>query len=337
MRGPLEVLRPHPHRGDIVAAGAVPITLAILLVDVRFAEQWTDPVRLAVVGIAAAFVAAMSLLAPMEGPGPRAYQTVLFVSGLALIQAALLRLAAVLGADATLSASTLVWTEALLAAAALVPATRRNSSAATLIAALAAGVAALAFVRWAFDPLTAGPFRWTLLILIVAYGVGVMALRDRRRRHAVQLVSAAGLAAAGIAASLLGVVGDVVFGEAAPVLLVFDFAPSGAAWGWELVILLVGFGLVAYAGADDERGPAYLGAVVLLAFVVVAGPAPPGEASLVGWPLVLGLMGIAGFAIGLRPLRPLPPPPAGDDEPPAGGPLPGPLPTPETLGPDASA
>ena len=91
-----------------------------------------------------------------------------------------------------------------------------------------------------------------------------------------------------------------------------DRATSGVGFGWKLYMLALGFGLVAYAGADREPGPAYLGTAVLLLFAVVVSFPSLGGArggSLVGWPLFLLVVGGAGLAIGLRPRRPLPPPP----------------------------
>ncbi len=306
----------------------MPFTLAIVIVDLRFAGAWSAGVRFVIVAAAAALVGTMAWIAPLEGFAPRAYQTVLYVTGLVLLQAALLRLAVILGAgDSGLpGAGTLAWTEAALAAAAVAVAARRNSSAATLIAAVAGGAAALAFVPWAFDPATADPQRWVLAGLLVAYGAGVMALRDRRRRHAVQLVSAAALATLALVLSFAG--SGLALGAA---LIGAGLGPAG--WGWELLVLLVGFGLVAYAGADDERGPAYLGAAVLAGFVLLAAPPGRGGPSLLGWPLVLAAMGLAGFVIGLRPRRPLPPEPdAGAGPGPAPAPVvPGPAPTPDAL------
>src|SRR5436190_22062569 len=98
-RGPLDHVRPHPHRGDLVAAGAVLLTTALLLIDVRFTDKWAAFPRFLVVGVGAALVFGMALLAPMEGSRPRAYHSVLLVSGLALVLAALSELADALGGD----------------------------------------------------------------------------------------------------------------------------------------------------------------------------------------------------------------------------------------------
>jgi hypothetical protein len=187
----------------------------------------------------------------------------------------------------------------------------------TLVTAVVGSFTLLAFVDWVFAPEGVATFRWILLALVIGFVAGLAYLRERHRRHAVMLVNAAGLALIA-----LGISFAPVF--ATPVFVRTEGAPSdagtfhplafSAGFGWELVLLLGGFGLIAFAAADGERGPGYLGAAVLgLAILVLATPGD--AATLVGWPLFLLLVGIAGIVFGLRPRRELPPPPdASDDE-----------------------
>ena len=87
----------------------------------------------------------------MQQGRPYAFQSVLLVCGLLLLFPALLTLADVLGADfGGFPAGALVWTSLLFAGAALYPAVARGSAICALIAALALGVAGLAFVNWVF-------------------------------------------------------------------------------------------------------------------------------------------------------------------------------------------
>ena len=296
----LDAIRPHPHRGDVIAAGAVVLTVAILLMTVRMDDAWGAGAHLVVTGLACALVLAMALLATLEGESPRAYQSVLLIAGLALLAVALLRLAQALGADHPVGSGALTWTALVLALTALWCGRTRNSAVCTLIGTAAAGGATLAFVDWAFDPHGVSTFRWVLLALMAAYTFASLRERDQRPRHGVALINAAGLAALALAGTfgLFGLTGHVE-----------------AAAGWELVLLGAGCGLVAYAGVDREPGPGYLGFFVLAAFVIVAGP-DPSEPSILGWPLLLVLAGGALLVIGLRPRRPLPPEPGPDEEPP---------------------
>ena len=304
-RSALDLLRPHPHRGDLIAAGAVPLTVAVVMLNVRMDATWGNGIHLVLTDLTCAVVLGMGLLAEREGEFPRAYQTVLLLAGLTLLAVTLLRLAQVLGAEEPLeSSSTITWMAAVFTAIAAVPAWERiNSPICALVEVVAGGIALLAFVDWVFDPHGATTFRWILLLLIAVYTAAHLRWRDSRPRHAVHMVNAAGLAGLAIAAT---------FGGA----LILPFADGGdpGTW-WELVIAAVGFGLLAYAGVDREPGPAYLGFGLLLAFVVLAGVPSSDGASIVGWPLLLLLLGGAAVAAGLRPIRPLPPPPDAGQEP----------------------
>jgi hypothetical protein len=310
MAGRLALLRPHPHRGDLIAAGAVPFTLAIVLLNVRMDAQWGNGIHLVITALGCALVLGMGFMAEREPEHehPRAYQTILLVAGLVLLAIALGRLAEVLGADSPLSSSgALTWTSALFAAVAAVAAWGRINSPICALAELVAGaVFALAFVDWVFDPESATTFRWILLVLIAVYAAGHLYWRDRKRRHAVHFVNAAGLAGIAVATTFVGALVGAAFaaglaGERGPV-------PDPGTW-WELVILAVGAGLVAYAAVDREPGPAYLGFAVLALFTQLAGLPGADGASIVGWPLLLLALGGAALAAGLRPLAPLPPSP----------------------------
>lgn len=310
MSSVLDRLRPHPHRGDVIAAGAVPLALAAIVIELRM-TQWPLGPRFGVIGVIAALLLTMAWLAPLEGDSPRVYHSVLLVCGLLPLVVALVLLAEVLGASRPPGAGGLFWVFAAEASVATASARRFNSGVCTLIAALAAAVAIEAFVLWAFKPHGLGAVRTILLVLTVGFAIGATRLRDHRRRHAVQLANAAGVAALAIALTyalsflLFGSVGSADHGGA-----VGQNTGPGVPFGWEVYLLAVGFGLVAYAAADREPGPAYLGTVVLLAFALLAGIPSSTRGSLVGWPLFLLAIGAAGLVIGLRPRKELPPPPA---------------------------
>jgi hypothetical protein len=303
----IERLRPHPHRGDIIAAGAVPLAVAAFVIELRM-TQWALGPRFAVIALIAGLLLVMGWLAPLEGDGPRSYHSVLLVSGLLPAALALVLLAELLGASRPPGAGGLFWAfmiEALLAAGF---ARHARSGICTLTAALAGIVAVQEFVAWAFQPHGAGTFRAILLVLTLAFAAGAVRLHDRDRQHAVQLVNAAGVTTLLIGLDLgLGVLQATVVSIRTPFLAVFD--GSHAAFGWKLFLLATGFGLIAYAGVEHERGPAYLGLAVLAAFAVLVGSPVVNHGSLVGWPLFLLAIGAAGLVIGLRPRRPLPPPP----------------------------
>jgi hypothetical protein len=292
-------VRPAPERLDLVAAGAVPLAVALLMINVRFDGVWGRGVLLVVTLLAALAVFAPAMAALKEGEHPRPAHTALLVVGLTLVAVTIFRLAQVFGVDQPLQASgTLFWTAFLFAAIAAVPGWGwLNSPVSALIEVLAGGLALEAFVDWVFDPDSLTTFRWILLLLIFIYVGGHVRARDERPRHAVQLVNAAGVAALVLILSYLGGLTPLASGG------------RSSTW-WELVVVLAGLGLGAYAVWERERGPGYLGFVVLLAFAIVAGVRDPGGASLVGWPLLLLLVCGGILALGLRPRRPPPPVPA---------------------------
>jgi hypothetical protein len=300
---PRELLRPPPHRGPLIAAGAVLLAVGLALVEVRL--DLGAGVHVLILGAAAALVLGLGTQAPNEGGAPPAYQSVLLVSGLLLLVVALLRLADVLGADVSggPASSTVAWTALVEALVAGWVAVFRRSAVAALISALAAGIALLAAMDWLFDPSSFTAARWILLVLAIALVIGSLALRAGRPRHAELLVDGAALAILTIALQALVA---VVLASIVP----FVSAPADPLPGfWELVVLAAGCGLVAYGAVDRSPGPAWLGVANLLAFVALAGQ---GE-TLRWWPAMLIALGIGTMAAGLRPRVPLPP------EPPAAG------------------
>ena len=299
----LELLRPPPHRGPLIAAGAVLVTLGVALEEIRLADKLPTGVHLVILALAAAAIYALGVQARPEGR-PYAYQSVLLVCGLLLLGPALLTLADVLGADfEEFPAGAVVWTSLLLAGAALWPASARNSSICALIAAAALGIAVLAFVNWALDATSVTTYRWLLAVLALAYALASLLLRGPAPRHSEQLVNAAGLAVlaialTGIVSGLLVRLGPFAVGSDA------DFLPNG----WELVVLFAGCGLVAYGAVDRAPGPAYLGVANLAAFVAAAGTSE--DETLLYWPALILVLGLGAMFVGLRPRAPLPPEPS---------------------------
>jgi hypothetical protein len=321
MAAVLAALRPQPHRGDQVAAGAVVLTVAIYVLEARFANTWGAGIRFVIDAFALFGVGALAIQSPVEGERPRAYQSVLYIATFFLALLTLINLADILGADDAPNASgTVVWIGLVLVVLCVWFSVRRNSAIMTLLGAVTFGIVVEAFIDWVFDPHGVTTFRWILLVLIAAFALASLNQRGPRPRHGVQFVNAAGLAAVVLALTFLfaSFFQQFVFGAS-------DRGAFDAGTGWELVLLACGFGLVAYAGVDREPGPGYLGALVLALFAFIAGQPGSGGASLIGWPIVLLLIAAALLVIGLRPSHPLPPAPDAGAPPP---PPPAPMPTP---------
>jgi hypothetical protein len=300
----LDLLRPKPFRGDVIAAGVVVLVTLVVTVALRFSERWEPGIHLAYIVVAWAFVTAMAGLAELEGEHPRAYQSILYVASVVLFAAGLVALVATIERHHQLdSDGTTAVVAALVAAYAVGFAIARNSAVCTLIASLLGAAAVLAGVGALWSPVSAGTLRWILLALAAVFGVLAVGQRDRHLRHGVALIDAAGLAVLAIALSFASWFGFTVGDED-----VSAFTPHPG-WGWELLILAAGFGLIAYSSVDRQPGPAYIGVLNLLGFVVIAARPDDFEASLAGWPLVLAIAAALLLAIGLRPTTPAPPPP----------------------------
>jgi hypothetical protein len=301
----LDLLRPPPHRGPLIAAGAVVLATGLAVFELRLNDDVAVGIHFLVLGVAAGIVLALGLQAPNEEGRPPAYQSVLLVTGLLLLYAALLRLSVVLGADDFLDdfpAGELTWTSLVTGATALYAAVRRRSAICLLLAAIWGAVALTAGWEWVFSTGTFSPARWLLLASAAGLVLASLALRARAPRQAELLVDGAGLAI--LVIGLQGVLVATFFafgdeGSSAPPLPGF----------WELIVLGAGCGLVAFGALDRSPGPAWLGVANLVVFVIAAGSSEDEE--LYFWPIALILLGAVAMAAGLRPRQPLPPEPDG--------------------------
>jgi hypothetical protein len=274
------------------------------VLNVRFEGRWPAGVHLAYTAAAAAGVGLLGVpLRRAPRTGPRAWETTLLLVAWLLSAMALVRVVDVLATDPGAGA---VWVVLGVLAVLGAAIALRGVATGTTLAAIAGGASVLAFAAWAGDPSLQAD-RWLLFAELALFVLLVLAHRDRRPHHAAQLANAAALAALAIVAT--GVVESVQnpsISERDGFLL--GLTPS-LGWGWELLLLAAGFGAIAYGAVDRHRGPVLLGAVVLLGFV---GTTMRGD--LVGWPLMLAAIAAATLVIGLRPTRPLPPPPEDDGD-----------------------
>jgi hypothetical protein len=292
----LELLRPPPHRGPLIAAGAVVLATGLALLELRLRDELTVGLHFLILGVPAAIVLALGLQAPNEDGRPPAYQSVLLVTGLLLLFAALLRLAAVLGAEdfgSDFPAGELTWTSLVTAGVALFAALRRRSAVCLLLAALFGTLALTAGWEWVFGNESFTATRWLLLLAAAALVLTSLALRAGAPRQAELLIDAAGVAI-------------LVIGLQSLAVTVLGVEPPGLPDLWELVLLAAGCGLVAFGAFDRSPGPAWLGVANLAAFVAVTAE---GDETLYWWPFVLLVIGAAAMIAGLRPRQPLPPEP----------------------------
>ena len=292
-----EILRPTPDRGDTLAAAAVALTVLVAMLNARFGAEWSQGVHLVYSAAATVVVIAMAAMSPRPAERPAGWQSVLFVASFVLLFVTLVNLADVLGADDPPfgASGTFVWIGLLLVGLAAWFATGWNSGISTLLGAVTGVVVVLAFIDWVFSPEEVDTFRWVLLLTAVALGAFGASRRPTDPDHAVGFVNAAGVALFLLAATFLA---ELIAGAAFGGIAGLDSPIGSTGWGWELVVFIGAAALVAYSVIAGRAGPGYLGALNLLAFVLLAGG--PGEdgPSLIGWPLILILVTIALFVLG---------------------------------------
>jgi hypothetical protein len=279
----------HAWEGRRVAPftpAAVGLVLFLVIAQIRMQGPWADGVLLLAAAVPAILLIAMGLAAARGEDAPRDAVTVLLVGGLVLAGVVIGRLGDMLAGDDFLSGGgTLTWMLALFIALAALLAWRTRSVACLLIAALAAVGLVLEAVNWIFGTENLDTFRGLLAIAFATLFAAGLVVGDRAGTI---LVGAAGVTV---------LVSTYVTGA--------FFLGDELDWGWELLLLLQGLALLAFATRRLEPGPGYLAFFVLGLFVATAAAQGVGvisfggeesetpEPSLVGWPLAIGIGTVA--------------------------------------------
>ena len=285
-------------RGRFLGLAGVLLAVFVFALIARNAD-WSAFVKFLIFGVAGTAVIAPAYLIPRrEGPPP-GWLSALLVAGFALTAGFWVSLADLLGAETgDIHSSTVTWISVLLAAEFAFLSLRRDSAVYTLLAAASAVVAVLALVDWVFSPDGANTFRWIFFLEGLALFAAGFALYRERGRHGVVLVALSGIVILLLASTLIQ-------GFISPIDLTGgDEGPAGAGAGWELIVLVFGLGLTAFAGYTREPGPGYVAAALLAAFV---GLSSVGEDGFIGWPLILLLLtggAVAAFLAGPDTGRP---------------------------------
>jgi hypothetical protein len=276
-----------------LATAAVVFALAVGAIQVRMEDPWSDGALLLVAGGTFLIIYVLGLAGPGTLDRPAPPTSLLIITALLVAPSALLQLARVLGADNAFDSGTLTWMAAVFAVVAAVPSRTRGSAAATLLCAAGLTGVVLAGADWVFDLESLNTFKYLLAGLTAVFFVAGLTTGGARARHGVVLIGAAGLTAVALGVILTGLFGlDVILSS-----------NGGEPWGWVLVQLLSGAALVAYAVSANQPGPAYLGAIVLLQFLVGAALDFSKNGSLSGWPVALLIIGGVVLAYTLRPRR----------------------------------
>jgi hypothetical protein len=303
----LDLLTPKPFRGDVVAAGVTVLVIAAGLLELRVTGSLDPAIRFGLLGFLWAFVLTLALRSPNEPAGPRAYQSVLYVAALIFALLALAALAAVINGGGWLEGNgTQTWVLALMTLHAALLGRGRNSPVCTLLGAAGfAGV--LAVGLWSVtDEQHLGAVRWLLLVVAIAYAINAVRLHTPKPGHALAFAEAAGVTVVGLAVTWTAMLLPLPDGGAFPVSGIDSGGPAPGL-GWTLFLLTCGLGLVGYGGVQRERGPIWIGALLLLHFCILEI-----DGGLWAWPLLLFALAATLLVAGLRPTTPAPPEPGVD-------------------------
>lgn len=307
-----QAIQPDPRGDWLRMLGGVLFALGATILFARKGNDWAAFPLLIVVAVPCIVVFGLGALGALATGEVARWHAVLMVTGVLLSGFAFAQLWDVVGVNTDTSGFGFL-TFACVAGLAAFASFGVGAAYQALLAALAGMGTWLFFFDMILDDPGANAFRLLLLVLCLVYAAVAFALRDREAPQAPEFVTAAGIA--GVSVGLIGVIAG-----AGPVLgsLFFGGTPAGGegqSFIWDLWLLLISLGLVAYGAVVHARGPAYVGFIGLLAFVILQGTeinalleGEEPDASFVGWPLILLLIGAAGLAAGAIGRRP---PPAG--------------------------
>jgi hypothetical protein len=283
-----------PERGPLLAAGGVLLAAAVVMLDVRFDSVWANGVLLVIEIAAFAATFGLAWRSPL-GERPLAYQATLALAGLVVLVPLLFRLADVLGVD-NINTGTLIWISAIFTALAWLAAQRFDSVGAALLAGVGAAIFVVSVIDKVFDPSGPQTFRWVFVLLAIGFAAAAAALRGGERPHfAVAAVDVAGLLVIALAITFALTRFASAFNP-----LSSDGGGGAPGFGWKLVLIVGSLAVIAYAAMSRERGPGFIGVIALAFAVFLIAQPRDGEASIVGWPLILLLAAGAALALGLR-------------------------------------
>jgi hypothetical protein len=293
--------------GVLLAVGAV-----VLLARKSEHHQWSTLARLVLVLVPAVVLYTLALVPRARRRQADPEQTVLAVSAILLSPLVLLEFLRWVGART----SSLLYLAAVFALTALLgayAARRARVTYVVLLAALAAVVAWLLVWAKILDHPSADTYRWLLIAAGAILFCVAGALSLGTAFGAPEVATAGGLAT--VSAGVFGVVVSSVFGAVVGVTsgtsgegphsfpLVSRAHLSGAQQlGWDVYLLVASVALVWVGARVRVRGLGYVGGLGVLAFLIsVAAQLARVQSGhsrtsdIVGWPLVLLLVGAAGI------------------------------------------
>jgi hypothetical protein len=318
-----EFLRPDDTRDALRTIGALLFGIGVLMLLLRketIADDYGDGIVFLLLAIPAILLYGGSIRTLDATAGLRPWQAVWSVFGLIFVALALIQLVSVI--DDTPDASlNLAWIFAVVAALGFYA----GAIMGIRFQLLAGGIALI--VAWSEiwnkilgdEGITGhfGTYRGLLGILSIGLLVGALYLWRTNPGGDEQAASATGtrgdpglwkaselLTAAGISAVLACSLGITSYVNLVP-LATTSVQPIATSVVWDVLLLLISLGLIGLGSLIGVRGPVYVGAIGLFAFLVIAGldldSDTPDPTKLGVWPIVLLILG--GLGIGLSLTR----------------------------------
>jgi hypothetical protein len=282
--------------GLLFGAGAVVLAL-------RKSGDWSDWAIFLVFLVAVVVLYGVALAGSRGLVELHGWESAFYAFAILLLPITLLALVGAIDNDADGSLNSF-WIFALSAAVAAFTALRRGALWQMLIAGLYATGSWIALWSKIFgDDFTTNKARWLLIVFAAILLVGAAALARAARPPAADLVTAAG-----VAAVLAGALAAVVqFRGLTGTGIPFGGGGLRVNEGWNIFLLVVSVGLIAYGTRSVTRGPAYVGGLGFAIFIGVVGGDLVGRLNgdaankVAGWPLVLLIVGalalIASFVL----------------------------------------
>lgn len=288
--------------------GGLAFGVGMLLVFFRrgsFPDAWGDFALFLVLALPCVLLYGGGLLAHVAAGRARPWEAVYLIFGVLLLPFALAQFVDLIGGNSGAPLN-LAWIFLLTAVAAGLATFMARVRFGLLLACLALIVSWLAL----WDELLAdgvfgdvGTMRGLLVVIAVILLGGAFALRftdfaEEALERGNEVITAAGIA--------LVIAGGVSIASIASLLVApVDFAPvAEASIFWDAFLLVVSLALIAWGTRFGVRGPVYVGAVGLLFFVYIVGldlddESPEGK--ILGWPLLLVVLGLLSFALSVLP------------------------------------
>ena len=278
-------LRDRAGLDPLLTFGGVALAAAALAAYLRMQDGWAAFPLFLLVAIPCALLFYLALLpgngVPRPGEPAARWQAALLAVAHLLLFVSLISLVRVLGDDNPGSGAA-TWTLAVTGISALFFSERLDSPGLRLAGLLVAAAAVLEMVHWIDEGASTSAYRDVLLAEGVLFLLYARMLHGVREDHSNVAVSAAAVTL--VAGATIGAVGGIQLGFGG------FTGDTGDNDGWELLLVAVSIGALAYSGWQRYRGTIYPGLFGLLAFLGVAA-----AGNLWGWPVILTLVALACF------------------------------------------